>query len=165
MFDRLIVHRFDVKAAARVAFALSLSVWGIAFVGLIALYLLGLVSGGLGGVEGFIASLGFTDFRLSILPFLGVFIVFACIASAAAGLIAALLAHLYNTLYPIVGGIELGAEIGITAPPPETIRPPPPPVRPQLPRPPQRSQEVPTRPFPAPEPSGAPEHEARPPGD
>lgn len=74
MSERRIVTSIDVRSVFRVTFALSLAVWGIIFVGVVALYLLGLVSGGLGGIEGFIASLGFTGFRLSILPFLAALI-------------------------------------------------------------------------------------------
>jgi hypothetical protein len=124
--ERRVVRRIVVRTVSRVAFAASLCVWGIAFVGLVALYVLGLVSGGLGGVEGFIASLGFTGFRLSILPFLGVFIVVAVLASATAAVLAALLAHLYNSLYPLVGGVEFAMDEAR----PSTVRrvqPPPPP--------------------------------------
>ena len=59
----------------RVTFVVTLWIFAIVLVGMVALYLLGLVSGGLGGVEGFIASLGFTGFRFTILPFLLVFVV------------------------------------------------------------------------------------------
>jgi hypothetical protein len=89
------------------AFALSACFWAIVLVGFIALYLLGLVSGGLGGVEGFIASLGFTGFRFSILPFVLVFVVLAVLLSAVVGLIAGVAALLYNHLHPIVGGLEV----------------------------------------------------------
>ena len=110
MTERWVIRKLDIGSVARVAFALSVCVWGVGFVGLIALYILGLVSGGLGGVEGFIASLGFTGFRLSILPFLGVFIVAAGVVSAVVAVVAGMLAHLYNSLYPIVGGIEISVE-------------------------------------------------------
>ena len=110
MTERRVVRSVDIGSVVRVAFGLSASAWGIAFVGLIALYILGLVSGGLGGVEGFIASLGFTGFRLSILPFLGVFILAAGIASALFAVVAGVLAYLYNALYPIVGGITFTAD-------------------------------------------------------
>jgi hypothetical protein len=123
----------NIRSVACVTFGLSLCVWGIAFVGLIALYLLGLVSGGLGGVEGFIASLGFTGFRLSILPFLGVFLVAAGIVSAAAAIAAGVLAHLYNAAYPLVGGVELVTEERAIAPPPRPATPQTPPAPPVAP--------------------------------
>jgi hypothetical protein len=104
---RRVVRTVDVGSVVRVAFALTLSLWGVAFVGLIALYLLGLVSGGLGGVEGFIASLGFTGFRLSIVPFLGAFVLVSVFASAVVAALAALLAVLYNAVTPIVGGVAV----------------------------------------------------------
>jgi hypothetical protein len=58
-------------------------------------------------VEGFIASLGFTGFRFSIVPFALVFIVLALLASALVGLLAGVVALLYNHLHPIVGGLEV----------------------------------------------------------
>jgi hypothetical protein len=129
--ERRVVRTVDVRSAARVAFGISLSIWGIAFVGLVSLYILGLVSGGLGGVEGFIASLGFTGFRLSILPFLAIFIVGAVVASAVVGVAAGVLAHLYNSLYPLIGGVEIVVEERTepVRPAPRTSPYPPPPVR------------------------------------
>ncbi len=133
MTEHRVVRSVDVRSVVRVAFGLSLSVWGIAFVGLIALYVLGLVSGGLGGVEGFIASLGFTGFRLSILPFLGVFIVAAAVASALLAVVAGVLAYLYNALYPLLGGITYTTEDrsvprapAVRTPQPQVPAPPPP---------------------------------------
>ena len=105
--QRRVIRSVDVGSAVRMAFALSVCFWAIVLVGLVALFLLGLVSGGLGGVEGFIASLGFTGFRFSILPFALVFIVLAVLASALVGLMAGVAALLYNHLHPIVGGLEV----------------------------------------------------------
>jgi hypothetical protein len=145
--ERRVVRAVNVPTVVRVAFALTLCVWGIAFVGLVALYILGLVSGGLGGVEGFIASLGFTDFRLSILPFLAVFILAAVVASAVVAVAAGVLCFLYNALFPLVGGVELALEerrapqprpAHETAPavrPAVAPRPSSPPASPGLPRP------------------------------
>lgn len=107
MSERKIVASVNVRSVARVALALALALWGIAFVGLVALFVLGLVSGGLGGVEGFIASLGFTGFRLSVLPFLAVFLAVAVLTAALTGVVAGLLAVLYNAVAPLVGGIEM----------------------------------------------------------
>lgn len=146
MSQRRVVRSIGVRSVARVVFGISLSVWGIALVGLVALYILGLVSGGLGGVEGFIASLGFTDFRLSILPFIGAFVVVGVIASALAAIVAGLLAHLYNVLHPITGGVDFRTE--------ESRRPlvrpsSSPPAPPQTqPSPPIREPETPWAPSP-----------------
>jgi hypothetical protein len=101
------VRSLQVRSVVRVGFALSLAIWAVVLVGLVALYLLGLVSGGLGGVEGFIASLGFTGFRFSILPFIGIFVVFAALASGVVALLGAVAAMLYNAIGPIVGGVEV----------------------------------------------------------
>lgn len=115
MTKRVVVRSVAVRSAFRVGVALSLAVWAIGFVGFVALYLLGLVSGGLGGVEGFIASLGFTGFRLSILPFLVVFVVVAGLASAVTGIVAGILAHLFNAVVPIVGGVDVVVDERLTA--------------------------------------------------
>jgi hypothetical protein len=129
MSQHRVVRSVGVRSVARVAFGLSLCVWAIGLIGLVALYILGLVSGGLGGVEGFIASLGFTDFRLSILPFIGVYIVIAGIASAVTAVVMGLLAHLYNALYPLVGGVDVSTEDVPSRSQPQ-VRPQPPPPRP-----------------------------------
>ena len=91
----------------RVTLVLSLSIWGIVLVGMVALYLLGLVSGGLGGVEGFIASLGFTGFRFTIVPFIAAFVMVAILASAVLALFAGVVALLYNHVTPLVGGVAV----------------------------------------------------------
>src|SRR5437899_12751009 len=72
---RLVIDTLDLRSTVRMTVAVTLALWAIVFVGLIALYLLGLVSGGLGGVEGFIASIGFSGFRFTIIPFIVAFIV------------------------------------------------------------------------------------------
>jgi hypothetical protein len=105
--ERRVIRSINVGSAVRMSFALTASFWAIVLVGLIALYLLGLVSGGLGGVEGFIASLGFTGFRFTILPFALAFIVVAVLASAIVGLLAGVVALLYNHLHPLIGGLEV----------------------------------------------------------
>jgi hypothetical protein len=105
--QRRVVRSIDVGSVVRVAFAISASIFAMVLVGTIALYLLGLVSGGLGGVEGFIASLGFTGFRFTILPFVVAFIVLSALVSAVLALIAGVVALLYNHVQPIVGGIEV----------------------------------------------------------
>jgi transmembrane protein DUF3566 len=130
----------DVRSVVRSTFALSVALWAIVGVGVIALYLLGLVSGGLGGIEGFIASVGFTGFRLSIFPFLAVFVVIAGLASAAVAILVGLLSYLYNLLLPIVGGVQVGVEetqIGPSrAPRPEFSRlAEPPRTMPRIPEP------------------------------
>jgi hypothetical protein len=107
LIERRIIRSIDVGSAVRVTFAVSLCMWAIVLVGFIALYLLGLVSGGLGGVEGFIASLGFTGFRFTILPFVVAFAVIAMLASAVLALVAGVVTLLYNHVQPLVGGIEV----------------------------------------------------------
>ena len=99
------IRSFDVGSVFKVTFVVTLCVSAIVLVGLVALYLLGLVSGGLGGVEGFIASLGFTGFRFTILPFVLAFIVVGALVAAVMALLAAIFALLYNHVQPLVGGI------------------------------------------------------------
>ena len=101
------VHSIDVRSAVRVTFYLVVCFWAIVLVGIVALYLLGLVSGGLGGVEGFVASLGFAGFRFTIVPFIVAFVVLALLVSALLGLLAGVTAMLYNALWPLVGGLEI----------------------------------------------------------
>lgn len=105
MSSRREVRSVVVSSVVRVTIAISLSIFAIILVGLVALYLLGLVSGGLGGVEGFIASLGFTGFRFTILPFVLAFVVLGILMSAVLGLLAGVIALLYNHVQPLVGGI------------------------------------------------------------
>ena len=162
MTERRVVRSLDVRTVVRACFAISLCLWGIAFVGFVALYLLGLVSGGLGGVEGFIASLGFTDFRLSILPFLVVFVVVAGVASALAGIGAGLIAYLYNAVFPLTGGVEIVVDERkaarptpvFEAPAPTPVTPQPSPSPPPV-QPPPAPVHLPPPPTPAPEPSDA----------
>jgi hypothetical protein len=101
------IRSIDIASAARIGLVLSLSIWGIVLVGLVALYVLGLVSGGLGGVEGLIASLGFTGFRFTILPFIAAFVMVAILASAVTALLAAIVALLYNHVTPLTGGLSV----------------------------------------------------------
>jgi hypothetical protein len=107
MTERRVVTALDVRSVVRMTMGVSLSLWAIVFVGVIALFVLGLVSGGLGGVEGFIASLGFTGFRFTILPFLVAFIALALLFSVVLGMLAAIAVLLYNALVPILGGVEV----------------------------------------------------------
>ncbi len=107
MSDKRVIRSIGIGSVVRVVFVLSVSVWAIVLVGLVALYLLGQVSGGLGGVEGLIASLGFTGFRFTILPFILAFIVLAMLMSAVTALIGGIVALLYNHVTPIAGGISV----------------------------------------------------------
>jgi hypothetical protein len=102
-----VIRSIEPLSAARVVLVLSLSIWAIVLVGLIALYLLGLVSGGLGGVEGLIASLGFTGFRFTILPFIAAFVMVAILASLVCALLGGIVALLYNHITPLVGGLSV----------------------------------------------------------
>ncbi len=110
MSEHRVIRSIDVRSTFRVVVALSLCFWAILLVGLIALYLLGLVSGGLGGVEGFIASLGFTGFQFTILPFIVALIAVALLASVLLGIVAGVVVLLYNALQPLVGGVETRSE-------------------------------------------------------
>ncbi|HVL80926.1 MAG TPA: DUF3566 domain-containing protein [Actinomycetota bacterium] len=108
--DRRVVRHVDPRSAARVAFAISLTLAAVVLVGLFALYLLGLASGALRSVEGFIVSFGIVQddqYRLSFLRFLpGFLIVSGLWAGLMAGL-AAISAVLYNLLSEVVGGVEI----------------------------------------------------------
>jgi hypothetical protein len=108
----MVVRSVDVVSVIRLTFSLGLVVWAVVLVGLVALYFVGLVSGGLGGVEGFIASLGFTGFRVAIVPFLLLAAVAGVLTSAVMAGLAAVLTLLYNALTPIVGGVEIGTRGG-----------------------------------------------------
>jgi len=105
--ERREVKTIDLRSTVRVVFAVSLCFWAILLVGLVALYLLGLVSGGLGGVEGFIASLGFTGFRFTILPFIVALMAVALLASVLLAIIGGVAVLLYNALQPLIGGVEV----------------------------------------------------------
>jgi hypothetical protein len=107
---RRVVETVDLRSTVRVVIAVSLALWAIALVTIVALYVLGLVSGGLGGAEGLVASFGFTGFRLSILPFLVGFVALAVAASVMLGALAAVIVLLYNALAPIIGGVELSSK-------------------------------------------------------
>ncbi len=105
--ERRVIRSIDVGSSVRVAFTIALSIFAIVLVGTVALYLLGLVSGGLGGVEGFIASLGFTGFRFTILPFVLAFVVLSALVSAVFALLAGVIALLYNHVSALVGGVVI----------------------------------------------------------
>ncbi len=105
MSTRREIRSVDVGSVFKVTFVLTLCLFAIALVGLVALYLLGLVSGGLGGVEGFIASLGFSGFRFTILPFVLAFVLVGALTAAVMALVAAVLTLLYNHVQPLVGGV------------------------------------------------------------
>ncbi len=102
-----VVETLDLRSVVRIVIALALALWAIALVTVVALYILGLVSGGLGGAEGLIASFGFSGFRFAILPFLVGFIAVAVVTSIVAGGIAAIVVLVYNSLTPIIGGVQL----------------------------------------------------------
>jgi hypothetical protein len=105
--ERREVRSIDLRSTVRVVFAVSLCLWAIVLVGLVALYLLGLVSGGLGGVEGFIASLGFTGFQFTIIPFIVALMAVALLASVLLAIVAGVVVLLYNALQPLIGGVEV----------------------------------------------------------
>lgn len=104
---RRIVLEVGVASVVRVAFWLSLCLWAVVGVGLLALYGVGAVAGGLGGFRGFMASLGFTGVWVSPIAFVPVFSAFAFLGSALTAAVAGVGALLFNALTPLVGGIEL----------------------------------------------------------
>jgi hypothetical protein len=105
--ERRVVRQIDVASAARLAFALSVTLAAILLVGLTALYLLGLASGAVGSVESFVASLGWDDFRLRFFALMPLFMLLAAMAGGFCAVMAAVLAILYNTLSDIIGGVEI----------------------------------------------------------
>jgi hypothetical protein len=104
---RRVVH-IDPLSAARVAFALSLTVFAILLVGLVALYLLALASGALNSVEGFISGFGLTDsptYHISLAGVLPGFMLVSIVCCAVFSAVATVFAILYNTLADLVGGV------------------------------------------------------------
>lgn len=97
----------NVRSATRMSFALSLCLWAVVGVGLVALYVVGAVGGGVGGFRGFLASLGLTGAWSNPVTFIPVFAVVAVVGSMVAAGAGALVAVLYNALVPLVGGVEL----------------------------------------------------------
>ena len=104
---RRVVETLDLPSVVRMTVAVCLALWGIAFVTILALYVLGLVSGGLGGAEGLIASFGFSGFRFTLLPFVVAFLALALLFSVVVGGVAAIVCLVYNALVPIFGGVEV----------------------------------------------------------
>lgn len=105
--ERRIVREIRPSSAARVSFALSLTLSGIVLVGVVALYALGSVSGALGSMEGFVQDLGFPGFDvrfLTVVPGLALLLLLWSGLMAAVG---AVLAGLYNTLAELIGGLEV----------------------------------------------------------
>lgn len=113
---RRVVWEVGVGSVVRVAFWLSLSLWAVVGVGLVALYVVGAVAGGLGGFRGFMASLGLTGVWVSPIMFVPVFSAAALLGSAAAAGVAAVVALLYNALTPLVGGVEIRSRDHRSAP-------------------------------------------------
>jgi hypothetical protein len=105
--ERRIVREVRVSSVVRIVFWLSLSLWAVAGVGLIALYIVGAAAGGLGGFRGFMGSLGLTGLWVSPVTFVPLFGVTGAAASAAAAACSAVVALLYNALSPLVGGVEI----------------------------------------------------------
>jgi hypothetical protein len=105
--EHRVVREVHVGSLARIVFWISLSLWAVAGVGLIALYLVGAAAGGLGGFRGFMASLGLTGAWVNPLTFIPIFSITAGIGSVVAALAGALVGLLYNALSPLVGGLEI----------------------------------------------------------
>jgi hypothetical protein len=102
-----VVREVRIKSVVRIVFWLTLSLWAVVGVGLIALYIVGAAAGGLGGFRGFMASLGLTGLWVNPVTFIPVFGVAATLASMVAAAFGALVGLLYNALAPLVGGVEI----------------------------------------------------------
>ncbi len=108
--ERRVVTHIQPLSAARVAFALGLTMSAILLVGMFALYLLGLASGSLSSLESAIVTLGIGgsgDYRLNFFKMLPGFIFLSALWSGFLAGTAAVGAVLYNLLAEIIGGVEI----------------------------------------------------------
>ena len=105
--ERRVVREVQVRSVVRIVFWLSLCVWAVVGVGLVALYLVGAAAGGLGGFRGLMASLGLTGVWVNPITFIPVFGAAAALASGVAAASSAVVGLLYNALAPLVGGVEV----------------------------------------------------------
>jgi hypothetical protein len=104
--ERRVVRQIQVASAARVAFALSLTLGAVVLVGLIALFLLAKASGAISPVEEVVGGL-FGDFRFNLVSIVFSTVLFSAVAAAMAAALAAITAVLYNALSDLVGGLEV----------------------------------------------------------
>jgi hypothetical protein len=107
--EQRVVREVRIRSVVRMVFWLSICLWAVGGVGLVALYIVGAAAGGLGGFRGLMASLGLTGVWVNPLTFIPVFSTAAAVASAVAAAAGALVAVLYNALSPLVGGLEIVA--------------------------------------------------------
>jgi hypothetical protein len=105
--ERRTVREVDVSSVMRIVFWLTLCLWAVLGVGLVALYLVGAAAGGLGGFRGFMASLGLTGAWVSPITFVPIFSIAAGIGSVVVAMSGGLVGLLYNALAPLVGGVEI----------------------------------------------------------
>jgi hypothetical protein len=103
----VVVREVRIVSIVRIVFWLSLALWAVLGVGLLALYIVGAAAGGLGGFRGFMTSLGLSGLWLNPLTFVPIFSIFAGIGSVVAAAAGALVGLLYNALSPLVGGVEI----------------------------------------------------------
>jgi hypothetical protein len=101
------VREVRIRSIVRIVFWLTLCLWAVGGVGLVALYIVGAAAGGLGGFRGFMASLGLTGLWVNPLTFVPIFSVIAAMASVVSAACGALVGLLYNALSPLVGGVEI----------------------------------------------------------
>jgi hypothetical protein len=101
------VHEVRIVSIVRIVFWVSLALWAVLGVGLLALYIVGAAAGGLGGFRGFMTSLGLSGLWLNPLTFVPIFSIAAGVGSAVAASVGALVGLLYNALSPLVGGVEI----------------------------------------------------------
>lgn len=105
--DRKIVREIRIRSLVPIVFWLSICLWAVGGIGVVALYVVGAAAGGLGGFHGFMASLGLTGVWDNPITFIPVFALVAAIASTVAAAAGALVGLLYNALSPLVGGVEI----------------------------------------------------------
>jgi hypothetical protein len=101
------VREIRIISIVRVVFWVSLALWAVLGVGLLALYVVGAAAGGLGGFRGFMTSLGLSGLWQNPLTFVPIFSIAAGIGSAVAAAAGALVGLLYNAISPLVGGVEV----------------------------------------------------------
>lgn len=101
------LQRVSPRSAARMGFLLAATLSAIVLVGLFALYLLGLVSGGLDSVDAFIVSFGGSTGGLSFFKLLPGFLAMTAIWCGIWAATAGVLAVLYNLLADLSGGVEI----------------------------------------------------------
>lgn len=106
--QRHVVRHIRPVSAARVAFALALTLAAIVLVGLVALYLLALASGALRTIEDFIGDVWASgEYRINLLAIIPAYLLGVVVWCLTVSGLVALFAVLYNNLAELVGGVEV----------------------------------------------------------